>query len=124
MFTLFGLLALVVAAVGVYSTIAYDVGQRSHEFGVRIAPVARSADIARLVIGGGIRLTAVAVAIGCVLVLATGHPVASLLSGVQPSNVRALVSVAAFLLCVALLAASLPARRAAAADPMDALRSA
>lgn len=123
LFTLFGFLSLVVAAVGVYGTIAYDVGQRSHEFGVRIALGARAADISRLVIGSGIRLTAAGAAIGCGLVLLTGRLVASLLYGVAPTDVRVLAGVAAFLLLVAVLAASLPARRAAATDPMEALRS-
>lgn len=123
LFTLFGLLALVVAAVGVYSTVAYDVGQRSHEFGVRLALGARGVDISRLVLGDGLRVTAVGVALGCVIVLAAGRVLASLLYGVQPWDASAMLTVAIFLLVVALVAASLPARRAAAADPMDALRS-
>ena len=123
LFTLFGLLALLVAAIGVYSTIAYDVGQRSHEFGIRIALGARTADIARLVFGDGVRLTAMGVALGCLIVLAAGRVLASVLYGVQPWDARAMFTVALFLVLVAIGAASFPARRAAAVDPMDALRS-
>lgn len=123
LFTLFGLLALVVAGVGVYSTVSYAVNQRTHEFGVRLALGAKAGDVLRLVIGEGLRMVVLGVVIGVVLALAAGRFIAALLYDVTPNDPVSMLIVAMVLAAVAALAAMLPARRAARADPMSALRA-
>jgi predicted permease len=123
LFTLFGVLALVVAAVGIYSTISYGVSQRVHEFGVRAALGARAPDVVRHVLGGALRQVGLGVAAGIVLALAGGRLIAALLYGVRPSNPVILVVVSMVLLCVAAVAAFVPAWRAARVDPVIALRA-
>jgi predicted permease len=122
LFTAFGLLALLVAVVGIYSTVSYGVSQRTHEFGVRIALGARIRDVLRQVLGEGLRTVAIGIAFGVVLALAAGRMIASLLYGVEPSDPAVLLLVTASLLFVAMLAALLPAWRAARVDPVTALR--
>ena len=123
LFTVFGLLALVVAAVGVFSTLSHEVGQRRHELGVRAALGAGIADTARLVVGGGLRVVAIGTAVGVALALAGGRFVAALLYGVAPYDPAALAAVALILLAVAALASAIPAWRASRADPLEALRA-
>jgi len=123
LFTLFGILALCVAAIGMYSTVSYAVSQRTHEFGVRVALGARGVDVLRQVLGAGIRTVALGVALGIVLALAAGRLIASLLYGIAPDDPAAITVVAAVLLGVAAIAALLPAIRAAKADPLSALRA-
>lgn len=123
LFTAFGLLALIVAAVGIYSTVAYTVAQRTHEFGVRTALGARAGDILRQVIGGSLRTVAVGVIVGILLAIAGGRFVASLLYGIEPGDPRVMAAVAAALLAIAAVAAFAPARRAARVDPVVALRT-
>ena len=123
LFTSFGVLAVVVAALGIYSTIAYTVTQRAHEFGVRTALGARSSDILRHVIGGSMRVVAVGVAVGVVLALATGRFVAALLYGIEPSHPGVILGVAIMLLVIAVAAAVGPAWRAARVNPVVALRA-
>jgi ABC-type antimicrobial peptide transport system permease subunit len=122
LFTLFGVLALVVAAIGTYSTVAYAVSQRTHEFGVRAALGARAADVVRLVVGEGMRTALVGIAAGIVLALAAGRAVAALLYGIGPRDPATLAVVAAVLLMIVVLACLVPAWRAARADPVAALR--
>src|SRR5262249_17277699 len=123
LFSVFGLLALIVAAVGVYSTVASTVGQRRHEFGVRIALGARAADVLRLVVGGGLRVVAAGVALGAILALAAGRLIATLLYGVTPHDPLVLGAVAVILLGVAVAAAAFPAWRASRVDPVESLRA-
>ena len=123
LFTLFGILALVVAAVGIYSTISYGVSQRVHEFGVRVALGARMIDIEKQVVGGGLRTVTIGVLAGVALALAGGRLIASLLYGIEPSDVRVFVAVAAAIITTALAAALIPAWRAARVDPLAALRA-
>ncbi len=123
LFTAFGLLALAVAIIGIYSTVSYSVSQRSHEFGVRVALGASLGAVIRQVVGEGLRTVALGVAAGVALSLATGRLVAALLYGVGPGNAGVLVAVSVALLAVSALAALLPAWRAAKADPVTALRS-
>jgi predicted permease len=123
LFTGFGLLALIVALVGIYSTVSYSVSQRSHEFGVRVALGARLGDVLRLVIGEGVKTVAVGVASGVVLTVAAGRLIAALLYGIAPGDPVVLGLVSASLLLVAALAALVPAWRAGRVDPVTALRS-
>jgi predicted permease len=123
LFSVAGLLALLVAAVGIYSTVAYMVGQRTHEIGVRIALGARSSNIARVVIGHGIGIVAAGIAVGLLAAIAMGKLVASLLYGITPRDPVVLGAVAVALLIVAVAACLVPARRAMRVDPMETLRT-
>ncbi|HVT37637.1 MAG TPA: ADOP family duplicated permease [Gemmatimonadaceae bacterium] len=123
LFSAAGLLALLVAAVGVYSTLAYTVSQRTHEMGVRVALGARETHILRLVVGEGVRVVAVGVAAGAVIALALGRLVASMLYDTSPHDPAVLVASAVVLLGVAVVACLVPAWRATRADPMTALRA-
>jgi len=123
LFTLFGVLALVVAAVGIYSTISYGVSQRMHEFGVRVALGARMVDIEKQVIATGLRTVAVGVVTGAALAVAGGRLVASLLYGIEPGDVRVLLAVSMTIVAIAIAAALIPAWRAARVDPLTALRA-
>jgi len=122
MFTIFGVLALVVAAIGLYSVIAYGVAQRTHELGVRLALGAESRDLVRLVLGEGLRLSAVALALGLAVALLAGRFVAPLLFETSPRDPSVLAAVAAVLLVTSVAASALPALRAARVDPNRALR--
>jgi ABC-type antimicrobial peptide transport system permease subunit len=123
LFSLFGALALLVAAVGIYSTVSYSVNQRAHEFGVRIALGARVGDILRQVVGDGVRTVVIGVAVGILLALAAGRLIASLLYGVAPSDPVVMLVVATVLVAIAVIAALSPAWRAARVDPVVALRT-
>jgi putative ABC transport system permease protein len=123
MFGLFAQLALILTAVGLYGVLAYTVGQRTHELGVRIALGAQRADVVRLVVAQGVRVAGLGVAVGAVLALAGGRAVAALLYGVSPHDPPVLGAAGCVLLAVAALASWLPARRAARVDPMVALRT-
>ena len=123
MFAAFGGLALLIAAVGLYSVIAYAVAQRTHEMGVRIALGARGAQLARLVVGDAIRVTAAGVGIGLVVALWASRWVQQLLYEVPARDPLVYLSVAGALLLVSLVASWIPARRAARTDPNLALRT-
>jgi len=118
-----GGLAVVVAATGLYGVIAYDVAQRGHELGVRVALGARSADILRAVVGQGMRLTAAGVVLGTLLALAASHRLQPLLYQQSALDVRVYGAVAGLLLVVAAAASARPALRAARTDPNTVLRS-
>ena len=123
LFTLFGGLALLVAGIGIYSTVSYAVTQRTHEFGVRLALGAQATDVVKQVLNEGLRTVAVGVVIGILMALASGRVVASLLYGVAPTDPIAMVLVATMLLTIAAAAALVPAWRAGRADPVSALRT-
>jgi predicted permease len=123
MFSAFGLLALLIAAVGLYSVIAYDVAQRTAELGVRVALGARAADVLRLVVGQAARVAMIGVATGVMVALAAARWVAPLLFDVSPRDPFVFSGVAMTLLIVATAASLGPARRAARVDPAVALRS-
>ncbi|HVT37636.1 MAG TPA: ADOP family duplicated permease [Gemmatimonadaceae bacterium] len=123
LFTAAGLLALVVAAVGVYSTVAYNLSQRTQEMGVRVALGACGADIVRLVLGEGVRVVLVGVVIGCGMALALGRVVASMLYDTSPRDPAVIGVVSLVLVGVAAAACLVPAWRATRADPIAALRA-
>jgi putative ABC transport system permease protein len=123
MFVAFGSLALVLAAIGLYSVIAYNVVQRTHEMGVRVAFGAQVRDVVRLVLGEGLRLTVIGLVIGAGIALYAGKWVAPLLFRVEPRDPLVFSVVVAVLLVSATLASLVPALRAARVDPNVALRS-
>jgi len=122
-FGLMGVLALLVAAVGLYSVMSYVVAQRTHELGVRIALGAQSTDIISLVFRGSFGMAAVGIAIGVALALAAGRFIEPLLFDARARDFGVLGGVSALMLCVAALASVLPALRAKGTDPMEALRT-
>jgi predicted permease len=123
LFVVFGILALIVAAVGLYGVIAYNVTQRMHELGVRVALGAQSRDILRLVVGQGTRFALAGAVVGCVIALVASTWVQPLLFEQSARDPLVYGGVAALVLVVALVACASPARRAAGADPNAALRS-
>ena len=123
LFTAFGLLALLVATVGVYGVISYSFSQRTHELGVRTALGASVGDTYKLVLGEAMRLTVVGVAAGVLLAMALGRLVASLLYATSAKDPLVIAGAAAILLAVGTAASLLPAWRATKTDPMTVLRS-
>ncbi|HXI20980.1 MAG TPA: ABC transporter permease, partial [Gemmatimonadales bacterium] len=123
MFLIFGGLALVLAAIGLYSVIAYDVAQRRHELGVRMALGARGADVVGLVLRDGIRFAVTGVALGGMVALWAGRWLGPLLFAESPRDPLVFGLVALALLAVAALASALPASRAARVDPTVAIRA-
>ncbi len=123
MFTLFGGLALLVAAIGLYGVIAYNVTQRLHEMGVRVALGARTGNLIRLVVGEGIRVTLIGIVLGAAGAFVAGKLIASLLFGVPSYDPLTFGVVAILLLVVATAASLIPAWRASRVDPNLALRA-
>ncbi|HEY9226601.1 MAG TPA: FtsX-like permease family protein, partial [Gemmatimonadaceae bacterium] len=123
MFAVFGGLALVLAAVGLYSVIAYSVTQRTHEMGVRVALGAQSADVIQLIVREGLRVVIPGVALGSAAALSAGKWIAPLLFDVSPKDPPVMVTVIATLIVVAIVASWLPATRASRVDPNVALRA-
>src|SRR5262249_50424460 len=119
----FGVVALLLAAVGIYGVMAYTVAQRTQEIGIRVALGARPALVLAMVLGDGMRLVGLGLLIGAGAALALGRLVSSLLYGISATSVSTYVAVAAGLALVAFIAIVLPARRATRVDPMQALRS-
>ena len=122
-FTVFGVLALVLAAVGLYSVIAYNVAQRRHELGVRLALGAARAGIVRLVVAESVRFALFGLGIGCAVSLAGSRWIAPLLFEESPRDPAVFALVTLVLLFVAIAASWIPALRAAGVDPKMALQS-
>jgi ABC-type antimicrobial peptide transport system permease subunit len=123
MFTIFGVLALVVAAIGLYSVVAYDVSQRTRELGVRVALGASAGAVLRLVVGEGVRVVFLGLALGAAVALSLSSRVTPLLYQVSAKDPLTYAGVVGVLLVVAVVASLAPALRAARVDPNVALRS-
>lgn len=117
-----GGVGLLLATLGLYGIIAYSVNRRTREIGLRVALGAKRADVVGLVVREGMRLAAVGVVVGVVLAAAATRLLSGLLFNVSPLDAATFAGMSALFVLVALVASYLPARRAAAADPMEALR--
>jgi ABC-type antimicrobial peptide transport system permease subunit len=118
----FAFLAFFLGVFGLYAVIAYSVGQRTREIGVRMALGAQRSSVYRLILSEAAKLAAIGIAVGVICSLGTGELMGALLFGVSASDVTTLTAVALVLGISALLASYIPARRAAKVDPMVALR--
>jgi putative ABC transport system permease protein len=119
---LFGVIALLLSAIGIYGVMAFAVTQRTQEIGIRMALGASALDVLKMVVGSGMFLAAIGVAVGLIGAFALTRLMASLLFGVSPTDLVTFGLVTAGLLTVALLACYIPARRATKVDPLVALR--
>jgi putative ABC transport system permease protein len=122
LFTAFGLIAGLLAAVGLYMVVAFIVAQRTREIGVRMALGATRGAVVRMVLGRGIRLTGAGITAGALGSLALGRVLANRLYGISPADAGTYAGVALLLTVVALVASALPARAAARLEPMRVLR--
>ncbi len=122
MMAVLGIIALVLASVGVFGVMSYSVSERSHEIGVRMSLGAQSGDILRMVLGNGMLLTALGLAIGLPIAFLLARALAVLLFGVQAADLATFIGLPLLLAAVAALACYLPARRAARLDPLRSLR--
>lgn len=122
-FALFAGAGLILVAVGLYGVIAFSVARRTHEIGVRLALGADQADVRRMIIGQGLRMTLIGTVIGLALSFATAQMLRSRMTDVNPADPRVLILIIAVVTTVSLVASYLPGRRAAKLDPMNALRA-
>jgi predicted permease len=123
LFSAFGAVALLLAAVGVYGLKAYDVSRRTREIGIRMALGATGGDVKRQLLREGLRTTAAGIGIGLLLAGGLGKIVSGILYGVSPIDPAVILAAAAVLAAATLLAAYIPARRATRVVPLEALRS-
>ena len=121
--TTFAVVALLVAAVGLYGVVAYGVAQRTREIGVRVALGAQPRAILAWVVGNGLRLAAAGAAIGAVVAVAATRVLETLLHGVSPADPPTFAAIVLMVVAIALLASYIPARRALRIDPAEALRA-
>jgi putative ABC transport system permease protein len=118
----FGGVGLLLAAVGLYSLLAYAVTQRKRELGIRVALGAQKGDVLALILGGGLRLVLAGIGLGLACALGASRVLASFLFQVHPGDPGTVIAVCLLLLFVALAATGHPAWRAASVDPMHVLR--
>jgi ABC-type antimicrobial peptide transport system permease subunit len=123
MFSLFGGIALVLAAIGVYGVLSYSVEQRTQEIGVRMALGAGRRDVLKLVVAQGVKLALVGVVIGLVGSFFVTPILQTQLVNVSPKDPLSFIGVSIFLTAIAFIASYVPARRAMAVDPLVALRA-
>jgi hypothetical protein len=123
LFSLFGALALLIAAGGLYSAISYNVTQRRHEFGVRMALGAEVGDVVRQVMDQGVRAALIGLALGSAIALGAGRFVQTLLFQTSPRSPSAFAAAATLIVIVAVAATFIPAWRASRVDPVTALRA-
>jgi hypothetical protein len=121
-FGVFGLLAVVVAALGLYSVLAYDVSRRFREIGIRVALGAGGSEIRRMVVGRAVRVAVAGAVVGFAIAIAAGPTVGPLLFQTSSHDPAAFLAAAGVLFTVAVLAAIVPMRRAARVDPIVALK--
>jgi len=119
----FSSLALLLASIGLYGVVAYSVGQRTQEIGIRMAIGAQRRDVLRLILSEGVIMAMIGVGVGLVLALVVTRALESLLFGVSATNPLIFAANAFILIVVALIASFMPARRASRIDPMEALRT-
>jgi ABC-type antimicrobial peptide transport system permease subunit len=119
--TIFAVIALLLAAIGIYGVMSYSVEQRTQEIGIRMALGSSRGDVLKLMLSQGLKLAGMGVAIGLALAYLLTRFLASLLFSVKAGDPWTLAAVAAILALVALIATYIPARRAAATDPGQAL---
>jgi predicted permease len=120
--TFFGVVALLLACIGLYGTMAYSVTRKTHEIGIRMALGAKPSDVLRMVIGQGLQLALIGVAIGVAAGIGLTRLIASMMYGVSPTDPATFVTISIVLIVVASLACFIPARRAMQVDPIIALR--
>ena len=120
--TVFAGLALLLASIGVYGVIAYGVGQRVREFGIRLALGARRRDIVAMVLGRGARTTAIGIVLGLIAAGVTSRAVSTLLFGVTPLDTASFIAAISALVVISMVACFIPARRASRIDPTSSLR--
>jgi putative ABC transport system permease protein len=122
MMAVLGIIALVLASVGVFGVMSYSVSERAHEIGIRMSLGAQTRDILRLVLSSGMLLTFIGLAIGLPIALVLARALSALLFGVEAADPASFIGLPLLLTAVAALACYLPARRAARLDPIKALR--
>jgi ABC-type antimicrobial peptide transport system permease subunit len=120
--TLFGGLAMLVAAIGLFGLMSYTVSRRTNEIGIRMALGAQGSDVMRQVLRESMILVAVGVAIGVAAAFGTGHFLSTILFGLAPNDTLTIAAATLVMVAVSALAGFLPARRASRVDPMVALR--
>jgi ABC-type antimicrobial peptide transport system permease subunit len=121
--SLFAIVALFLATVGLYGVVAYTVSQRTREIGLRMAIGARPGDVFRLIVGGGMKLAVLGVVVGIASSLALARLIQSMLFEVAPFDLVSYVATTGALLVMAAIACYIPARRAVRVDPTVALQS-
>jgi ABC-type antimicrobial peptide transport system permease subunit len=121
LFGIFGIVGLMLAAVGLYGGMSYSISRRTREIGIRLALGAQTGEVQRLIISQGMTLVLIAMALGLAAALAVARLFAAFLYGVRPYDLATFIAVPLFLSTVAFLACWIPSRRAAGVNPLTAL---